>query len=95
MNSQEYMARTEQVVLHTYNRFPVVFESAEGVWLTDVEGKKYLDFGAGIAVFALGYGNKAYEKALKIARRIYAPDARQLQEIEEKLKSIGCDRGTL
>ena len=65
MNSQEYMARTEQVVLHTYNRFPVVFESAEGVWLTDVEGKKYLDFGAGIAVFALGYGNKAYEKALK------------------------------
>ena len=38
---------------------------------------------------------KAYEKALKIARRIYAPDARQLQEIEEKLKSIGCDRGTL
>ena len=65
MNSQEYMARTEQVVLHTYNRFPVVFESAEGVWITDVEGKKYLDFGAGIAVFALGYGNKAYEKALK------------------------------
>lgn len=65
MNSQEYMERTEQVVLHTYNRFPVVFEKGEGVWLTDVEGKKYLDFGAGIAVFALGYGNKAYEDALK------------------------------
>ena len=47
---------------------------------------------------ALGNGSQAqgaYEKALKIARRIYAPDARQLQEIEEKLKSIGCDRGTL
>ncbi len=64
MKSAEYMERTEQYVLHTYNRFPAVFESGEGVWLTDVDGKKYLDFGAGIAVFALGYGNKAYEKAL-------------------------------
>ena len=64
MKSAEYIERTEQYVLHTYNRFPAVFESGEGVWLTDVDGKKYLDFGAGIAVFALGYGNKAYEKAL-------------------------------
>lgn len=65
MSSMEYMERTEQVVLHTYNRFPVVFEKGEGVWLEDVDGKKYLDFGAGIAVFALGYGNKEYEAALK------------------------------
>lgn len=33
--------------------------------LYDLEGKEYLDFGAGIAVFALGYGNKAYNQALK------------------------------
>lgn len=65
MKTMEYMERAEQVVLHTYNRFPVVLESGEGVWLTDVDGKNYLDFGAGIAVFALGYGNKAYEDALK------------------------------
>lgn len=65
MKSKEYMERTEQSVLHTYNRFPVVFEKGEGVYLEDVDGKKYLDFGAGIAVFALGYGNKAYEEALK------------------------------
>ena len=65
MNSKEYMEQTEQYVLHTYNRFPVVFEKGEGVWLEDVEGKKYLDFGAGIAVFALGYGNKKYNDALK------------------------------
>lgn len=63
--SKEYMDRTENVVLHTYNRFPVVFEKGEGVYLQDVEGKKYLDFGAGIAVFALGYGNQAYNDALK------------------------------
>ncbi|MCD8347819.1 MAG: aspartate aminotransferase family protein [Lachnospiraceae bacterium] len=65
MTSQEYMNLTEQHVLHTYNRFPVVFEKGEGVYLTDVDGKEYLDFGAGIAVFALGYGNQAYNDALK------------------------------
>ena len=65
MKSKEYMDRTEQSVLHTYNRFPVVFEKGEGVYLEDVEGKRYLDFGAGIAVFALGYGNREYEEALK------------------------------
>lgn len=59
------MERTEQVVLHTYNRFPVVFEKGEGVHLYDTEGKEYLDFGAGIAVFALGYHYADYDQALK------------------------------
>lgn len=65
MNSKEYMERAEQAVLHTYNRFPVVLDKGDGVYLEDVDGKKYLDFGAGIAVFALGYGNKEYNDALK------------------------------
>lgn len=65
MKSKEYIERTEQAVLHTYNRFPVVFEKGEGVYLKDVDGKEYLDFGAGIAVFALGYGNKKYEAVLE------------------------------
>ena len=65
MGSKEYMERAEQAVLHTYNRFPVVLDKGEGVYLEDVEGKKYLDFGAGIAVFALGYGNQEYNDALK------------------------------
>lgn len=60
-----YMERADQVILKTYNRFPVVFEKGEGVYLYDIEGKKYLDFAAGIAVFALGYGNEAYKNALK------------------------------
>ena len=64
-NSKECMERTEAAVLHTYNRFPVVFERGEGVYLEDLEGKRYLDFGAGIAVFALGYGDKTYNDALK------------------------------
>ena len=63
--SQAIMDETEQYVLHTYNRFPVVFERGEGVRLYDTEGKEYLDFGAGIAVYALGYGNRKYNDALK------------------------------
>ena len=63
--TSQYIAATEENVLHTYNRFPVVFESGKGVYLTDTDGKEYLDFGSGIAVFALGYGNEAYEAALK------------------------------
>ena len=63
--SKEYIERAENAVLHTYNRFPVVFDHGEGVYLYDLEGKKYLDFGAGIAVFSLEYGNQEYNEALK------------------------------
>ncbi|MCD8379080.1 MAG: aspartate aminotransferase family protein [Lachnospiraceae bacterium] len=57
--------QAEKDLLHTYNRFPVVFDHGEGVHLYDTEGKEYLDFCAGIAVFALGYGVKEYNDALK------------------------------
>ncbi|MCD7842554.1 MAG: acetylornithine/succinylornithine family transaminase, partial [Lachnospiraceae bacterium] len=57
--------QAERDLLHTYNRFPVVFDHGEGVHLYDTEGKEYLDFCAGIAVFALGYGVKEYNEALK------------------------------
>lgn len=90
--SSEIIARTEENVLHTYNRFPVVFESGDGVYLTDADGKKYLDFGAGIAVFALGYGNKEYNDALKaqIDRIIHTSNLyyhRPLCEAAEKVVS--------
>ncbi|MCH5270032.1 MAG: aspartate aminotransferase family protein [Lachnospiraceae bacterium] len=62
---KEYIEEAEQDLLHTYNRYQVVFDRGEGVWLYDTEGKRYLDFVAGIAVFALGYGNEAYNSALK------------------------------
>ena len=60
MSMNEQMNHAEESILHTYNRFPVVLDHGEGVYLYDTEGKKYLDFAAGIAVFALGYHNKAY-----------------------------------
>jgi acetylornithine/N-succinyldiaminopimelate aminotransferase len=61
----EYINEAESFLLHTYNRFPVVFERGEGTRLYDAEGKEYLDFCAGIAVNALGYGNENYKNALK------------------------------
>ena len=62
---QEYINEAESALLHTYNRYQVVFDHGEGVHLYDIEGKSYLDFVSGIGVFALGYGNKAYNDAVK------------------------------
>ena len=62
---KEYIEEAEKALLHTYNRYQIVFEKGEGVYLYDLNGKKYLDFCAGIAVFALGYKNEAYNQALK------------------------------
>lgn len=62
---QNYIDEAEKALLHTYNRYQVVFDRGEGVYLYDMDGKKYLDFVAGIAVFALGYRNEAYNDALK------------------------------
>lgn len=60
-----YIDEAESALLHTYNRYQVVLERGDGVYLYDMNGKRYLDFAAGIAVFALGYGNKEYNDALK------------------------------
>lgn len=60
-----YIKEAEQSILHTYQRFPVVFDHGKGVYLYDMEGKEYLDFAAGIAVQAFGYGNEEYGDALK------------------------------
>ncbi len=65
MNMKEYIDEAEAALLHTYNRYQIVWEKGDGMYMYDIEGKKYLDFVAGIAVFALGYNNKAYNDALK------------------------------
>jgi len=62
---QNYIEDAEKALLHTYNRYQIVLDKGEGVYLYDLEGKKYLDFVAGIAVFALGYGNQEYNDTLK------------------------------
>ena len=65
MEMKEYIEQAEAALLHTYNRYQIVLDRGEGVYLYDIEGKKYLDFCAGIAVFALGYHNEEYNNALK------------------------------
>jgi acetylornithine/N-succinyldiaminopimelate aminotransferase len=62
---KQYIEEAEAALLHTYNRYQIVLDRGEGVYLYDIDGKKYLDFVAGIAVFALGYGNQEYNDALK------------------------------
>lgn len=51
--------------MHTYNRFPLVLDRGEGVYLYDEKGGKYLDFAGGIAVSGLGYGCQELNDALK------------------------------
>ena len=66
MNKQEYIDTAEIGPCTTpYNRFSLVLDHGEGVYLYDTDKKAYLDFAAGIAVCALGYSNEAYKNALK------------------------------
>ena len=62
---KQYIDEAEAALLHTYNRYQVVLDHGDGVYLYDMDGKRYLDFVAGIAVFALGYNNREYNDALK------------------------------
>ena len=62
---KKYIDEAEKALLHTYNRYQIVLDHGDGVNLYDIDGKKYLDFVSGIAVFALGYNNKRYNDALK------------------------------
>lgn len=61
----KYIKTAEEALLHTYNRYQIVLEKGEGVYLYDTDGKQYLDFAAGIAVCSLGYGHSKYTESLK------------------------------
>lgn len=98
MKANEIMEKAENYVLYTYNRYPVVLDHGKGVRLYDVEGKEYLDFAAGIAVFALGYGNETYNQTLKdqIDRLIHTSNLyynEPMADAAEKLvKASGMDK---
>ncbi len=94
----EYIKTADANLLHTYNRYPIVLEKGDGVYLYDSDGRKYLDAAAGIAVFALGYNNKEYNEALKrqIDSLIHTSNLYYnipVAEASEKLNKIsGMDR---
>lgn len=57
MTTQDIIKKTEEILVATYKAQPVVMDHAEGVYAYDTEGKKYLDFAAGIAVASLGHAH--------------------------------------
>jgi acetylornithine/N-succinyldiaminopimelate aminotransferase len=63
--AEEVIQREQKFLLQTYNRYPVVFERGKGVFLFDLDGKKYLDFVAGLGVNALGH---AHPRIVKVIR---------------------------
>lgn len=62
---KKIIEESDQYLVHSYNRYPVVIDHGEGVCLYDTDGKRYLDFGGGIAVSALGYSDEEFKEALK------------------------------
>ncbi len=97
-DTSSIIANAEENLLHTYNRYPVVWDRGEDVYLVDTEGNRYLDFAAGIAVMALGYSNEEYKDALKnqidkvthVSNLFYT---KPVADAAERLKKIsGMDR---
>lgn len=98
MNMKEYIEEAEASLLHTYNRYQIVLDKGDGVYLYDMEGKKYLDFVAGIAVFALGYNNREYNAAVKnqvdklIHTSNYYYNVPAIEAAKKLKKASGMDR---
>jgi len=63
--NQSFIEKSSQYLMNTYARFPVVLEKGEGCWVWDVEGKKYLDLVAGVAVNVLGYSHPEITKVVQ------------------------------
>lgn len=64
-NNDEIIQRERQFLLQTYSRYPLVIERGKGVFLYDLEGKKYLDFVAGLGVNALGHAHPRIVKTIR------------------------------
>ena len=95
---KSYIDEAESALLHTYNRYQIVLDKGDGVYLYDTDGKKYLDFMAGIAVFAFGYNNKAYNDAIKeqvdklIHTSNYFYNVPAIEAAKKLTKASGMDR---
>jgi len=61
---EEIQAAEARLLIHTYDRFPVLFVAGEGVHLIDDNGNRYLDLLSGIGVNALGYSNKVVQETI-------------------------------
>ena len=64
METQDYIARERQYLAQIYVPLPIVLERADGVWMWDTEGKKYLDFLSAYSAVSFGHLNRRIKKAL-------------------------------
>ena len=86
---EDIIKKTEKYVMHTYHRFPVCFDHGEGYYIYDINGKRYIDFLAGIAVNALGYHVKPVieavdeqkEKLFHVSNLYYIKEQAELAEL--------------
>ncbi|MBQ6354010.1 MAG: acetylornithine/succinylornithine family transaminase [Lachnospiraceae bacterium] len=64
MTAEQWKEQDKQYIAGTYARFPIIAEKGEGAVLTDIDGKQYIDLGAGIGVTAFGYLDPEWKKAV-------------------------------
>lgn len=85
----------QKYVMNTYNRFPITLEKGEGMYVYDENGKKYLDFVAGIAVNSLGHNNKKLVAAIaeQASKMIHVSNlywTKPQVSLAKKLVEAGC-----
>lgn len=100
----ELSEREQKVMAPTYKRFPLQWESGQGVYLVDEQGQRYLDMASGIAVNALGYGHPVLQQALSSGGLIHTSNlyyTRPQVELAERLlkdsfahRVFFCNSGT-
>jgi ornithine--oxo-acid transaminase len=64
MKAQDYVERENKYLAKNYKSFPFVLNKAEGVWLWDTDGKKYLDFVAAYSAVSFGHLNQRIKKVM-------------------------------
>ena len=104
--AHEVMDLEQEYLLQNYARYPLVLERGEGPWIWDVDGKRYLDFIAGIGVNALGHAHPrilkviAEQSALLIHssnlyyHRFQGPLAKKLAQVSGLKRSFFANTGT-
>ena len=93
MDSKTVQALTDQYILHTYGRFPVVIDHGCGARLYDPEGREYIDFTSGIGVTCLGCGDAGWAEAIAAqARKLGHASNLFYTEPAARLAQVLCQR---
>ncbi len=98
MDTQTAIQLSDTYLMKTYRRAPVAFATGTGAWLKDLEGKRYLDFVAGVAVNVLGHSHPTLVSALQTqaTRLLHVSNFYQIPEqalvAEWLVEHSACDR---